>query len=201
MKRRIGLGSMAAIIALTSLWSYAAGWGDVEPQLDAPAPPATSTPPTAIRTEAGQSLAVKATATGTTADIPAVLRLRDPVTLGLLREQRIVVPNVDLAPYGDVKLSANGYLAAAIEGATNAIVLSPISLTDPIIESVSVETAEDGTLLAVPVQVNVRTVTVHYETRVRLFLEGLDYTALDPARDSLSDILADVEAKILLRYR
>ncbi len=172
---------------------------DVVP-ISTPISEPTAVPTTPVVIESVIVLPIKVSIASTTVDIATVLRLRDPSTLKLLREQRVVVPNVDLALYGSTKLPADVYLKGAVDQAAAAISESLVTLRDPVIEKVTVGISDGGTLLSVLVQVNISASITGYETRVRLFLEGLDYTNLDPVIDTLSDILDDIETTILLRF-
>ncbi len=167
-----------------------------------PAPP-TPAPPTPAPPPIPSGLPARLTkigGVGLTATIPIVLTINDPVTGLFIRSLKLEVENVDLTTFASSTLAANVFLSTAFANASSTLgELSP-STRGTVIEDITVDLDTSNNLVSIDVVANVEVFTDSYSVRVRLELEGLNYTDFSPSSASISTILNSVKTNIINRF-
>ena len=157
-----------------------------------------------------------------TQDLSVILVLTDPVSGDELARHTMTIADADLEPFGNESASANGFLWGARSGLKASLSHADVAMADGRIESADVWTDDGGVVKSVQVFVNVSVQlvaapgstllelatigsnvpdgTVLFSERVRISVEGLDYTNLDPAIVSFATLVQDIEAGVLAAF-
>ncbi len=148
------------------------------------------------------------------ADVSAIITLMDPATGSPIKDQNIVIEGVDFTKFALDSAPASDFFANAAAAAKTALESHGINITDIIIEKISLRQNEDGGLDGVNIQVNANAAleaegnndpvgeailgevvpdgTVLWETRIRVVLDGNNYTALDPTTTAMKPYIANI---------
>ena len=128
-----------------------------------------------------------------TADVPFNIVIVDPGDgVTVLRTLRVVAEDIDLTAFATSSLSAEEFFDNAFDAAEAALTLEAVTLSDTVIEGGGITTDETGAFTGFTIDLNTLVTTPSFSTRVRLTLDGMLYTALDPSTVTLGTLLINI---------
>lgn len=148
-------------------------------------------------------------------DVEAVITLRDPGNGQPIRDQIIRIMGIDLSRFANNTSPASDFFINAAAAAKTALESHGVHISDSVIENIKlVQDPETGALTGATIQVNVKADiraegsndpmataimgeqvpdgTVLWETRIRVTLDGNNYTALDPKTTAMKPYIKNI---------
>jgi hypothetical protein len=127
--------------------------------------------------------------------------IRNPVAPFKIIRELPITATVPLTSLSNKNQGTEFYLVDAKAKLKTAVTLAGVTMTEPEIEKYQVLTDANGDVYSIPMQINVRVkIGSFYDERVRIEIEGNDYTTLDPNSADLETLIADIEANTLTAF-
>jgi len=129
---------------------------------------------------------------------PVNVNILDPITGEYLDTLELEATNIDITSM--VEGAPNGKTEAILDQAwdrfSQSLAIAPVTYAAPKIESIEVRAVDD---IVVVVNVRLR-IGTFIAARIRLTLDGLNYTDLDPANADLDALLGDIRKTVADTY-